>query len=351
MARIRRSESQKSRLTSLNAKHTREATHLGMQTDLWERSPMRIVFMGTPDFAVPALQAVAQAGQIVAVYTQPDRPVGRGLELRPSPVKRRALELGLEVRQPEKLTLPGEYEKLAELKPDLIIVVAYGQILRRNVLELPPLGCINIHSSLLPRWRGAAPIHQALLAGDTETGVTTMYMAEKLDAGDILLQEKTPIHETDTAGSLHDRLAEIGARLITQTITGLAQGSLQRRVQDENLVTYAGKLTKDMEWLDPNEPAEVAARKVRGLNPWPGTSIRLGTGERLRIREAKLRKGTSVTPGQLDERQGMLLLGTQGGSLELLKVQYDGKRETDAAAFLNGLKGRKQALPLAWTKG
>lgn len=312
---------------------------------------MRIVFMGTPEFAVPALNAVAKAAQIVAVYTQPDRPVGRGLELRASPVKRRALELGLEVRQPEKLTQPGEYEKLAALKPDLIVVVAYGQILRKNVLELPPLGCVNIHSSLLPRWRGAAPIHQALLAGDAETGVTTMYMAEKLDAGDILLQEKTPILETDTAGSLHDRLAEIGGRLIVQTIEGLAHGSLKRQVQDESQVTYAGKLTKDMEWLDPQEPVEVSERKIRGLNPWPGTSIRLSTGERLRIREAKLRKGAQVQPGMVDERHGMLLLGAVGGSLELVRVQYDGKREIDAAAFLNGLKGRKQPLPLTWSKG
>ena len=159
----------------------------------------RILFMGTPEFAVPALKAIHSAHRVLAVYTQPDKPVGRGLELRASPVKKLALELGLEVRQPEKLSQPGVFEELAALKPDLIAVVAYGQILRQNVLDLPRLGCINIHSSLLPRWRGAAPIHWAMLGGDRETGVTTMKLVLKLDAGDILLQSKTPIGNSESS--------------------------------------------------------------------------------------------------------------------------------------------------------
>src|SRR4051812_6098264 len=193
---------------------------------------LRVVFMGTPEFAVGALDAIHKAYEVVGVYTQPDRPVGRGLGLRPSPVKTGALEKGLPIFQPEKLSLPGEFERLQAFKPDLIVVVAYGQILKRNVLELPRLGCVNIHSSLLPRWRGAAPIQWAILGGDTESGVTTMHLVEKLDAGDILLQAKTPISSEDTASSLHDRLAALGAELILPTLQGLADGSLRGRKQE-----------------------------------------------------------------------------------------------------------------------
>ncbi len=170
---------------------------------------LRVVFMGTPEFAVGALEAVHGAFQVVGVYSQPDRASGRGMSMTAPPVKRKALELGLPVFQPEKLTLPGETERLRELRPDVIVVVAYGQILKKDVLELPRLGCVNIHSSLLPRWRGAAPIQWAILGGDTESGVTTMKLVQKLDAGDILLQARTPISADDTAGTLHDRLARI----------------------------------------------------------------------------------------------------------------------------------------------
>ncbi|MGZ3709786.1 MAG: methionyl-tRNA formyltransferase, partial [Bdellovibrionota bacterium] len=210
---------------------------------------LRVVFMGTPEFAVGALDAVHRTHEIVGVYTQPDRPVGRGLEMRASPVKARAVALGLPVSQPEKLSLPGEFEKLQALSPDVIVVVAYGQILRKNVLELPRLGCVNIHSSLLPRWRGAAPIQWAILGGDAESGVSTMHLVEKLDAGEVLLQARTPLAEHETAGTLHDRLAAMGAELIVPTLNGLAEGSLQGQVQDESKVTYASKLTKEMEWL------------------------------------------------------------------------------------------------------
>jgi methionyl-tRNA formyltransferase len=200
---------------------------------------LRVVFMGTPEFAVPALSAIQAnpPNTIVGVYTQPDKPVGRGLDVRASAVKLRALELGLPVYQPAKLSQPGEFEKLQALNPDVIVVAAYGQILRKNVLDLPRLGCINIHSSLLPRWRGASPIQRALLAGDPVTGITTMHLVEKLDAGDILLQNTTPISSEDTASSLHDRLALLGAELILPTLEGLRQGTLKGLKQDELNIT------------------------------------------------------------------------------------------------------------------
>ncbi len=305
---------------------------------------LRVVFMGTPEFAVPSLEAIHKEFNIVAVYTQPDKPVGRGLDLKASAVKKKATELGLPVFQPEKLSMAGEYEKLQELNPDVIVVVAYGQILRKNVLELSRLGCVNIHSSLLPRWRGAAPIQWAILGGDSESGVTTMRLVEKLDAGDILLQAKTPIQADDTAEILHDRLSLMGAELIIPTLQGLENGSLKGIAQNESIVTYAAKLTKEMEFLNSEESAEVLDRRVRALNPWPGTSVNVG--ERLKIKKVRVRKNIQGNQGQIFERAGMVLLGCKEGSLELLTVQWDGKKEVDAGGFLNGLRGRKQSLPL-----
>ncbi|MCM2322234.1 MAG: methionyl-tRNA formyltransferase [Oligoflexia bacterium] len=310
---------------------------------------LRVVFMGTPEFAVPPLEAVASKHQVVGVYTQADKPVGRGLELRPTPVKAKALELGLPVFQPEKLTDEGELEKLERLRPDVLVVVAYGKILRNPFLALPRLGCVNIHSSLLPRWRGAAPIQWAILAGDAESGVTAMRIVEKLDAGDILMQARTPVSEDDTAGSLHDRLARMGAELILPTLEGLESGSLRGVAQDEAQVTYASKLTKEMEWLDPKEPARALALRVRGLSPWPGTSLWVRAGaqfQRLKVRKARVRPDVSGPEGKLFERAGMVLLGTPAGALELLSMQWEGKKEVDAGGFLNGLRGRGLGLPL-----
>lgn len=308
---------------------------------------LRVVFMGTPEFAVGALDAVHAHHEIVGVYTQPDKPVGRGLDMRPSPVKKRALELGLQVLQPEKLT--DEYERFAALKPDVVVVVAYGKILKQKWLDLPRLGFINIHSSLLPRWRGAAPIQWAILGGDSESGVTTMKLVEKLDAGEMLMQARTPISAQDTAGVLHDRLAAMGAELIVPTLAGLEAGTLKGTAQDESLVTYASKLTKEMEWLDPAETARGLDLRVRGLSPWPGTSlwVELDGLQRLKVKRAFARVDISGPQGKIFERAGMLLYGTREGSLELLSVQLDGKKEVDAAGFLNGLRGRGVALPLA----
>lgn len=305
--------------------------------------------MGTPHFSLPALEKIHLNHDILAVYTQPDRPVGRGLELRFSVVKEKALALGLDVRQPEKLTDPGEYEKLVALHPDLIVVVAYGQILRQNVLDLPRLGCINIHSSLLPRWRGAAPIHHAVLAGDSVTGVTTMKMVRGLDAGDIYEQVETQISERETVGTLHDRLADLGGELVLSTIEGLARGTLQGIPQDVTKVTIAHKLTKEMESLDPLTPAKELDRRVRALNPWPGTSFILdvnGKPERIKVRQTEAHPTLACTPGRLEERAGMLIFGTVQGALEIRRLQTEGKKEMDASQFLNGLRGRGISLPL-----
>jgi methionyl-tRNA formyltransferase len=307
---------------------------------------LKVVFMGTPEFAVPALEAVHSAFQVVGVYTQPDKPVGRGQEMRFTPVKKKALEFGLPVFQPEKLSQPGVFEELSALQPDIIVVVAFGQILRTNVLKLPRLGCVNIHSSLLPRWRGAAPIQWAILSGDQESGISTMHLVEKLDAGDVLLQERTPISADDTAGSLHDRLAQIGARLIVPTLKGLDSGELKGLKQDESQITYASKLTKEMEAIDPALEAVVLDRRVRALNPWPGTSLMI-EGQRLKVKKARARSDLRGNQGKIYERAGMLLLGTSQGALELLSVQWDGKKEVDAAGFMNGLKGKGQSLPIS----
>jgi methionyl-tRNA formyltransferase len=309
---------------------------------------MRVVFMGTPEFAVGALEAVHRAFTIVGVYSQPDRASGRGMAMTAPPVKRKALELALPVFQPEKMNLPGEFERLRALSPDVIVVVAFGQILKQEVLDLPRYGCVNIHSSLLPRWRGAAPIQWAILGGDAESGVTTMKLVQKLDAGSILMQAKTPLQADETAGSLHDRLARMGAELIVPTLHGLADGSLKGREQDEALVTYASKLTKEMEWLNPQEKAVLLDRRVRALNPWPGTSVWVNAGgwTRLKIKRAKLWSGVSGPVGKIFDRAGMPCLATSEGALEIQLCQWDGKKEVDSAGFLNGLQGRALSLPL-----
>ncbi|MBC7385726.1 MAG: methionyl-tRNA formyltransferase [Cryobacterium sp.] len=315
---------------------------------------LRIVFMGTPAFSVPALEKLHAIHEIVAVYTQPDRPVGRGLEVRFSAVKEKALAFGIPVHQPEKLTLPGEYEKLAAYAPDALVVVAYGQILRQNVLDLPTLASVNIHSSLLPRWRGAAPIHHAVLAGDPLTGVTTMKMVKELDAGDIYEQVETAIGRSESVGSLHDRLSLLGGDLILSTLAGLSEGRIKGRAQEPALVTFASKLTKEMERLDPALSAVELDRRVRALNPWPGTSFFIEIAdkkERIKVRQTAPHPNFSASFGKLEERAGMLLLGTSEGALEILRIQPEGKKEMEPAAFLNGLRGRGVDLPLQVSSG
>lgn len=310
---------------------------------------LRVVFMGTPEFAVPALERLSACSDVIAVYCQPDRPAGRGLKLTPPPVKVKALELGLRVFQPEKLSIPEEIEKLKDLAPDLIVVAAYGKILKQAVLDIPKLGCINLHPSLLPRWRGAAPIQWPILTGDEETGSTIMKMVLELDAGDILIQEVTPIGPDETASELHDRLSGISARLMVKAIQAIESGTSVSVPQDPSRVTYAEKLTKEMEALDPHLRAVELYRKIRGLSPWPGTSVWVENGqkaERLKIRKARLRADIHQPAGQIGEGNGMILLGTAQGSIELLELQWEGKPPMNAAQFKSGLLGAHRQFPL-----
>jgi len=309
---------------------------------------MRVVFLGTPEFAVAPLKRLIAETEVVAVYSQPDKPVGRGLKMQASPVKQVALENNILVFTPEKISIPEEVERLKELKPDFLVVVAYGQILKMSVIEVAKFGIVNIHSSLLPRWRGAAPIHWSILGGDSETGVTTMMIVPKLDAGDILLQEKTPISAEDTTETVHDRLSVIGANLIVPTLKGLYDGTMKRIPQDESKVTYAHKLTKEMENLDWSESARTIDLKVRALNPWPGTRIETIDGLRFKIKKGRPMVGAPfrVGAGELQASGGELILGTADGSYQVLELQEDGKKPMLGSDFINGVKNRGLNLPL-----
>lgn len=299
--------------------------------------PLRIVFAGTPDFSVPALDALHSAGYaIAAVYTQPDRPAGRGRAVAASPVKRRALDLGLPLEQPSTLKTPEAVTRLSALGPDLAVVVAYGLILPRAILDVPALGCLNIHASLLPRWRGAAPIQRAVLAGDTRTGITIMKMDAGLDTGPTLLARPTDIGAGENAGRLHDRLAELGAGAIVEAIEGLRSGRLTPVAQPEQGVTYAAKIRKEEGVIDWTRPAAGIDRKVRAFNPWPVAETRWA-GQQLRIWEAEaLAGGSGAEPGRvLEARNGRIVVATGEGVLQLLQVQLAGRRVTGAAEFLN----------------
>lgn len=299
---------------------------------------MRLVFMGTPDFAVPSLQALAAAGhEIAAVITQPDRPRGRGKKLLPPPVKGTALAAGLPVRQPSDMKDRGFLEDLRRLQPELIAVVAFGRILPREILDLPARGCVNLHASLLPRYRGAAPIHRAVMNGEVETGVTTMWMAPRLDAGDIILQEKLPIPPEATTGEIHDRLAEVGAGLLVHTLELIASGRAPRLPQDEALATYAPPLQPEEEVIHWERPAQVIYNQIRGLNPWPG-AYTLRSGERLKIYGARLTDPAATgRPGQVVEavREGFVVQAGKGRLL-VTSVQPPGKKIMPAPAYLQG---------------
>lgn len=299
---------------------------------------MRVVFMGTPEAAVPSLEAVAQAHHVVAVYTQPDRPRGRGRTPRPSPVKLAADRLGLEVVEPASLKRPEETERLRGYEPEIVVVVAFGQILPPSVLSTPRLGCVNVHFSLLPRWRGAAPVARALMEGDTETGVTTMTMDEGLDTGPILLAVPEPIAPGDTTGTLTDRLARRGASLLVETLAGLEDGSLEPTPQPEEGVTYAHKIDPAEAELDFARPAERLADLVRGLSPRPGahTGFR---GQRLKVLHAEAASDGGGAPGTLAvDDDGVPAVAAAEGRLRLLEVQPAGKRPMPGDAFANGYR-------------
>jgi methionyl-tRNA formyltransferase len=299
--------------------------------------PLNIVFAGTPAFAATSLEALLTTHHRVrAVYTQPDRPAGRGRKLQVSPVKALALESGLEVRQPKSLKEENAQQALAGLKPDLMVVVAYGLLLPQAVLDIPRLGCINVHASLLPRWRGAAPIQRSLLAGDTESGVTIMQMEAGLDTGPMLYTLKTPIHDHDTGGTLHDRLAVMGAEALLSTLPGLADGTLQGQLQDDELANYASKLEKQEGLIDWLRPAAEIERKVRAFNPWPVAQCRYGD-KVMRIWQARaLNQGCVAKPGEvLDSAKAGIDVATGDGVLRITQLQLPGKRAMSAAEFLN----------------
>lgn len=305
---------------------------------------MRIVFAGTPEFAVPCLDALIKGGNPpVAVYTQPDRPSGRGRRLEPSPVKKRALEAGIEVRQPATLRGADAAPALQALQPDLLIVVAYGLLLPAKVLAVPHLGCWNVHASLLPRWRGAAPIQRAIEAGDEETGVDLMQMEKGLDTGPLLLRLKTPIGRDETAGELHHRLAALGAEVLGDALGLLRAGLVpQPRAQPEVGVTYAKKLEKSEARLDWSQDAETLSRRVRAFSPWPIAEADIG-GERLRIHRAQaIPYSGDAAPGSMltSAAQGLAVV-CASGALQLLQVQRDGGRPMGARDYLNA----RPALP------
>ncbi|MBK1702662.1 methionyl-tRNA formyltransferase [Thiococcus pfennigii] len=298
---------------------------------------IKIVFAGTPEFSVPCLTALlAGPGQVVAVYTQPDRPAGRGRRLAASPVKEAALADDLPVRQPATLKDPAAVTELAAFAPDLMVVVAYGLLLPPAVLATPRLGCINVHASLLPRWRGAAPIQRALLAGDTETGITIMGMEAGLDTGPMYLARTTPIDPRDTGGSLHDRLARLGAEALRAALPGILDGTLHPQPQDPRLATYAKKLTKEEALIDWTRPATAIERQVRAFDPWPVAETRLGQTT-LRIWEAYAVDTTAdATPGAVvaTGRDGVEV-ATGEGRLRITRMQPPGKRPMSAADYLN----------------
>jgi len=301
---------------------------------------MKLAFLGTSAFAVPALKALVEAGHdVVAVYTRAPKPAGRGQQERRTPVHELALALKLAVRTPKRLRGEEEAASFKALDLDAAVVVAYGHILPKALLDAPVLGCINIHGSLLPRWRGAAPIHRAILAGDAETGVTIMRMDEGLDTGPMLLAESTPISAADTAETVHDRLAELGGLLIVSTLDALVGKSIEPVPQPDAGVTYAHKLGKEEGALDWRRPAAELERKVRAFDPWPGTWFELPTekgGERIKVLGAALALAGGA-PGTVSiGRDGLPVVACAVGGLKLLKLQRAGKSAQAADAFLRG---------------
>jgi methionyl-tRNA formyltransferase len=292
-----------------------------------------LVFMGTPDFSVPILQSLIAAGhRLLAVYSQPPRPAGRGQQPRPSPVAAFAAEQGIEVRSPVSLRSAEEQDSFAALKADAAVVAAYGLILPQAILDAPRFGCLNVHASLLPRWRGAAPIQRAIEAGDSESGVTIMQMDRGLDTGAMLLKEKVAIGESTTGGQLHDQLSALGARLIVEALARLEQGRLTAEPQPQDGVTYAAKLAKDEGRIDWRLPAALLARRLRAFTPWPGLWFDY-RGERFKLVAAQAVAGKGAPGEVLDDR---LTIACGEGALRLDMLQRAGKAPLAADAFLRG---------------
>lgn len=307
--------------------------------------------MGTPDFSVPVLTAMKEAGHdMLAAVTQPDKPKGRGKEMQMTPVKAKALELGIPVLQPKRVRDPEFVEQLRELKPDVMVVVAFGQILTKEVLEVPKYGCINVHASLLPMYRGAAPIQYVILNGEKETGVTTMFMDEGLDTGDMLLKTVVPITADETGGTLHDKLSAAGAELLIRTLEQMEAGTL-RRIPQTGETCYVGTLKKSMGEMDWSRPAEELERQVRGLNPWPSAYTFLN-GKTLKIWKAEVLHTEAVSSQKAEEPEALadrkscgsvivisrdsIQVQTGDGILAIRELQLEGKKRMTADAFLRG---------------
>lgn len=298
---------------------------------------MKIVFMGTPEFAVPCLERIIKDGhEVAAVFTQPDKPKGRGYAMTPPPVKVCALEHGIEVFQPKSMKNGEAFEILKEIAPELIAVVAFGKILPKEILELPKYGCINVHGSLLPKYRGAAPIQWSVLNGDKVTGITTMYMDVGLDTGDMLLKSETEIGENETSGELHDRMAQIGAELLSETIKGLEKGTVTRTKQDDSESCYASMLDKSMCAINWNDSAAKVHNKVRGLSPWP-VAVTAINGKKVKIHKTLIHAGDGVQ-GQCGEIVSLVpfVVACGQGSVEILELQLEGKKRMKSRDFLMG---------------
>ncbi|SEF53517.1 methionyl-tRNA formyltransferase [Eubacterium ruminantium] len=304
-----------------------------------DNKDIKILYMGTPEFAVNALKSIIDAGyNVIGCYTQPDKSQGRSKKLVPSPVKEAALEAGIPVFQPVKLREEENVSAIREMNPDIIVVAAYGQILPKSILDIPKYGCVNIHASLLPKYRGAAPIEWSVINGEKETGVTTMFMAEGLDTGDIIEKSVTAIGEKETAEELRKRLAEMGAELIISTISKLISGEVDRTPQDDSKSNYAVRLSKEMGRVNWALPAENIERLIRGLQPWPVVYTELNQ-KSLKIYEADVVNDINGTPGEIVEvGKKYFTVACGKGGLKILKVQPEGKKMMDTVAFLNGNK-------------
>jgi methionyl-tRNA formyltransferase len=296
---------------------------------------MRIVFVGAGAIGLPTLQALLKSEhEVVGVVTQPDKPVGRAQSMEPTPIKKAMQGTAVLILQPAKIKDQQAIEQIRALKPDVIVVMAYGQILPRVVLEIPEIACLNLHASLLPRWRGAAPIQAAIAAGDQETGITVMYMDEGLDTGDILLQRTIDIRPDETGGSLHDRLAQIAPDALLESLRMLAKGSPPRIPQDNNVATYAPKLKREDGKIDWSQPAETIERKIRAFNPWPGAFMEIG-GQNLKIFSAAV-VDVHGEPREILRSDEELVIAAAKGALSFYQVQLEGKRRMSAVEFLRG---------------
>ena len=307
---------------------------------------MNIIFMGTPEFALPTLKSLHQSSHaILAVITQPDKPKGRGQKLLVSPIKQYALDSDLPILQPKTVNDPEFIDSLKQNRPDIIIVVAFGQILSDTFLEIPKQFCINLHSSLLPKYRGAAPIHRAILNGEKKSGVTTIIMDKGMDTGDILLMQETPIHETDTAQTLHDTLSKMGGALVLETLKRLVENTLLPIQQDHSQVTYAAKLKKEEGLIHWDQSATTLYNKVRGLTPWPGTYTLLNK-KRLRILKVQVSEGSpDDTPGKVARVTDVgIEVGTGQGRLIITELQPEGKKSMPTKSFLAGHKVERGTL-------